>query len=205
MNFVKVPETGDSAFAIPPMALYILLVVVVLVFLFAFVKLRKNQKNLKSELNAEDFARANGGSRAAPRFNPSSKLELPSNIVYEAKTALNTESIQLLNLIENAAWDVSSSFSILTRCKLGDILSPSPMGELKSQILDYVVVSKSGMPLMAAVYGGDGPSQNKWGADDPALNVIRDMMQMSGIRFLEIQAGFKPRVLKRRLKKLFKL
>ncbi len=206
MEFIEVPKTSGAADALPSSMLIALAVIAGLVLAYSFFAFMRNRASLEQKWREENIA------RNAPMRSADQQFLIPASTTFRATSIVNPESLQVLELLETLIWDVNSTFSVLIYVSLDQFLEQSAsvnpveyertQSSLRREKMDYLVVNSNGLPVLAVMYYGHGPSQSPRRPGDPAIQMITGALNQAGIRFFEIQPEFRKRDLKKRLKQV---
>jgi len=209
MEFIPAPDSSGSRSFVVPQEVWILLAIfAALIVVFSIMQMRRNRAMLRREWQEQDAARG-GASSAAPQ-----SLEISTDLTFVVTPIVGKKALEVMNIFENVIWDINAGFTVLLCCNLDSFLSVERGGDaatqqralrlFQSEVLDYLVINAEGLPVLGAIYYTEGPTGNPRKPGDAATQTIQGVLHQAGIRFFEIEPGFRPRDLIKRLKKTLK-
>ena len=131
-----------------------------------------------------------------------------SRVEFEPRRLLNRSEYGILRILEKVVRETGSGRRVMAQTSLGEVIgtrSASGTEEardpafrsINSKRLDFLVIDRSGMPVLAVEYQGHGHYQNNAFMRDA---VKREAVRKAGIRLVEIPAEYDEAVLENQLR-----
>ncbi len=140
--------------------------------------------------------------------DPKQQMEYISRVEFEPRRLLNRSEYGILRILEKVVRETGSGRRVMAQTSLGEVIgtrSASGTEEardlafrsINSKRLDFLVIDRSGMPILAVEYQGHGHYQNNAFMRDA---VKREAVRKAGIRLVEIPAEYDEAVLENQLR-----
>jgi hypothetical protein len=133
-----------------------------------------------------------------PIADPKRQMEVISRVAFEPQPLLNKSEYQVLVLLEAVVREFSAGFRVMAQTSLGEILKPTKgpwntddadlaYRAINSKHVDFVVVDRRGMAVLAVEYQGHGHYQGNALMRDA---VKREVFRKANVAFFEVPAEF---------------
>lgn len=170
-----------------PLAIFIALLFVVVTIFSAFMKRAKRGKP----------------SHITPRRNmrdPAQQMDAVAQIGFQKTRLLNKEEYRALIQLEAAAAEAGAGFRVMAQTNLGEFLRPDPsapptlkseaQGATNSKRVDFLIIDRSGYPVLAVEVQGSGHHIGKTAFMRDAVK--REALRKAGIPLLEVTPDMSP-------------
>ena len=156
----------------------------------------------------EEWPREVPRSDASRLGDPAAQMEFISKVDFEPRRLLNKSEYGILRILENIARETGGGYRIMAQNSMGEIIAPKTASgsdeardlafrSINSKRLDFLVIDRSGMPVLAVEYQGHGHYQNRAFMRDA---VKREAVRKARIQFLEIPVAFDAAVVENQIR-----
>ena len=126
------------------------------------------------------------------------QLGFVSRVEFERRPLLNKSEFQVLVLLEAVVRDMRAGHRVMAQTSLGELLRPKFQGvsavdsdlayrSINSKRVDFVIVDRNGLALLAVEYHGTGHFQGNAHLRDA---VKREAFRSAGIHLIEVPARY---------------
>jgi hypothetical protein len=130
--------------------------------------------------------------------DPKWQMEIISRVSFEPQRLLNASEYKVLVLLEAVVSEAADGFRFMAQTSLGEILKPRESSSnaehaalayraINSKRVDFVIVDRRGMAVLAVEYQGYGHYQGNAFMRDA---VKREVFRKAGVAFIEVPAEF---------------
>lgn len=127
--------------------------------------------------------------------DPVQQLQFVSRVAFERQPLLNKSEFQILLLLESVVQYLRAGHRVMAQTSLGEILRPRLQGvdcdlayrSINSKRVDFVIVDRNGLVVLAVEYHGSGHFQGNAHLRDA---VKREAFRSAGVNLLELPARY---------------
>lgn len=161
---------------------------------------RQRHKATTTEVrNAKRLAVAPSGARLT---DAAEQLRTVMGAAFEARRLLSKTEAKIMYAAERAITDQGLSWRVMGQVSLGEILTtpdPRAYAAINSKRVDLLLIQRSGQPIAAIEYQGEGHYQSNAAARDA---VKKEALRRAGVRYIEITPDHGPLDLAREIARL---
>lgn len=144
--------------------------------------------------------------------DPKAQMEFIAKVGFEPRRLLNKSEYRVLRELEKIVRERKGGFRVMAQTSLGEVIRTSrgsaskndldlAFRSINSKRLDFLVIDRSGMPVIAVEYQGSGHYQNKSFMRDA---VKREAVRRAGFEFIEVPEEFDPDIFKKQVLNVLK-
>ena len=144
--------------------------------------------------------------------DPRAQMEFIARVEFEPKRLLNKSEYKLLLLLESVACESNARLRVMAQTSMGELIRPKSGSaphrdcslayrSINSKRIDFVVIDRFGIPMLAIEYQGNGHYHRHSFMRDA---VKREALRKANVRFLEVPNEYEPLDLKNQIRTLLK-
>jgi hypothetical protein len=128
----------------------------------------------------------------APPADAAEQLRVVMGATFESRPLLSKTEARVLYAAEKAIADQGLSWRVMGQVSLGEILAtpdPQAYAAINSKRVDLLLIQRSGRPIAAIEYQGEGHYQSHAAARDA---VKKEALRRAGVQYIEITPDHRP-------------
>lgn len=125
------------------------------------------------------------------------QLRIVMQADFSKRRILNKTEARVFFAVEQALEQMNTGWRLMAQVNLGEILSSKDSGAfatINSKRVDMLVIARSGLPIAAIEYQGDGHYQGTSAARDA---VKKEALRKAGVSYFEVTPDDKPEDVRR--------
>ncbi|MEL7299002.1 MAG: DUF2726 domain-containing protein [Pseudomonadota bacterium] len=137
--------------------------------------------------------------------NPENQISAVSKVNFERKKLLNSSEYKVFRELEKMVQEAQNGHRVMAQTSLGELIKPKEtsgdwkqrkdaFAAINSKRLDFAIVDRFGMLVLAVEYQGSGHYHQTTFARDA---VKKEALRRAGVRLVEVPKGMKPSELRR--------